>query len=74
MTDSKFKLDSMFPSSSVQGTFSKSPSVWGVSGSTCFPLFYLRRPKWIENDSEWEFIVNKVFEGFKLPSDFTLTK
>lgn len=73
MTDREFKLDSMFSSPGGE-SFSKSPSVWGQSGSIILPLLYLRRPKWIKNDSEWEFIVNKVFEGFNLPADFTLTK
>ena len=71
MADSKeYKIEELH---SGNGLF-KSPSVWIKSGNCLAPLFYLRRPKWIEKDSDWDFIVKNVLNNFTLPSDFILNK
>ena len=68
--DREYKIDGLFRGNGL----CKSPSVWVESGNRLGPLFYLRRPKWIEKDSDWELIVERVFDGFSLPGDFVLNK
>lgn len=71
MADNKeYKIEAL---SSGDG-LCKSPSVWIQSGNCLAPLFYLRRPKWIKQDSDWAFIVENVLDKFSLPSDFILNK
>ena len=43
----------------------KSPTIWGHKGCECFPLCYLKKPKYM-TDAEW----NSFLDGF----DFTLKK
>lgn len=39
---------------------------------TYWPLIYLQRPKWIEDDSAWEKICESI--QLKLPKGFEVTK
>ena len=71
MADNKeYKINALLSGDGL----SKSPSVWIKSGNCLVPLFYLRRPKWIEKDSDWDLIVENVLNKFSLPSDFILNK
>lgn len=69
--DSKeYKIEALYSGNGL----SRSPSVWAQNGNRLAPLFYLRRPKWIEKDSDWDFIVKNVLNNFTLPPDFILNK
>lgn len=40
--------------------FSKSYAVYGHSGNAMSPLFYIKRPKWIKDDSCWQQIIKSI--------------